>query len=143
MGRGRQPWRRSVRNHAKKGSKVSDHPLGRDRGQIDAQRAGHASRQLRAKVLPELRVERFLEFRDSRIKAQDFGGKRMLGRQIFSTTDARVVLGPANLCGYHFRRGADPTTSLYQAGWYRLANSWETSPRITEPNAPRSANTLM
>ncbi len=78
------------------------------------------------------------------IELEKLSGKRMLRGKTLGAPDSRVVLGRTGLCGRHLRGGDEsPTISLYQPGWKRLAKAMETSPRMTELNAPRSANTPM
>src|SRR5216684_624081 len=87
-------------------------------------------------------AKRFLKRRDVFIEIEELRGEGVLRGQALGAPDSHVVLGRTGLCGGHLRGGEEPPTiSLYQPGWKRLANAIETSPRMTELNAPRSANT--
>src|SRR5258708_2257858 len=86
------------------------------------------ARQSGAHVALDFGGEDFLELRKPRIKTQNLRGEGMSGSEILRAANPRVVLGCYSLCGFHFRRGADPINSLYQAGGKRFAKSSVTSP---------------
>src|SRR6266851_841582 len=89
-------------------------------------------------------AKRFLKCRDVLVEIEKLRGEGVFRGQALGAPDSRVVLGRTGLCGRHLRGGDEsPTISLYQPGWKRLAKAMETSPRMTELNAPRSANTPM
>src|SRR5580692_102105 len=88
-------------------------------------------------------VETLLKLREVVVKLHHFGSERMDGTKMLRAAYACVVVGPAGFSQRHLRGVVveDATISSYHPGWYLLANSVVTSPRITEPNAPRSAKT--
>src|SRR6266852_1617393 len=89
-------------------------------------------------------AKRFLKRGDVLVEIEKLSGERMLRGKTLGAADSCVVLGRTGLCGRHLRGGDEsPTISLYQPGWKRLAKAMATSPRMTELNAPRSANTPM
>jgi hypothetical protein len=95
-------------------------------------------------VVPrKLDVEALLESCDMAVERENFRGKGMKSAEVLRAPNPRVVIGSAGLYSRHLRGADESTTSLYHPGWYLFANSSETSPRMTEPNAPRSAKTPM
>jgi hypothetical protein len=67
------------------------------------------------------------------VELHEFGSEGMDNGQVLRAPNARVVIGPADLCQRHLRDVEDSTISLYHLGWSRLANSTKTSPRTAEP----------
>src|SRR5712664_886854 len=108
--------------------------------QLDRERAGRFY-AIRGR---DVCAKRFLKRGDVLVEIEKFSGERVFRGQPLTSPDTRVVLGPTGLGGGHLRGVDDPPTiSLYQPGWKRLAKAMETSPRMTEVNARRSANTPM
>ena len=103
-----------------------------------------AALRLRHSRIGKLRDKAFLKTSDSLVERKKIAGGRFFRDKFLGAPDPRVVLIAHRLWQCHFFGVAGcPVISSYHAGWYRLAKVNETSPRITEPNAPRSANTPM
>lgn len=65
----------------------------------------------------EMGVEPFLELRQVLVKVHYFGSERMYASKVLRTTNARIVIGPADFCQRHLRGMKESTSSLYHPGW--------------------------